>query len=142
MVNGREDDGAAAEAVEKDAGNIDDSGDAACTGEGSGKERNTRARASGNAGAQLRWEEAVEPGWKEVPRVEGSGWIDDAAERLRRAEVATRKAAGRGAPKKGSFLLFSFLPPFRRSSSSASVIGYMLILERSGQGKRSQMKKR
>lgn len=55
----------------------------------------------GGVARQLGREEIIERGWKEVPRIEGAGWIDDSDERVRRGEVLTRRTDGRGAPKKG-----------------------------------------
>jgi hypothetical protein len=68
----------------------------------------------------------TEEGWKEVERVKGAGWVDDARERVRAEEVMMRKRAGKGPPKKGEWVR----------------AGLRVSLTRVGQGKRSQMKKR
>lgn len=50
--------------------------------------------------------EIVPPGYTEVERIKGAGWLDDAKERLRREEVSLMRMMGRGPPKKGQSRIF------------------------------------
>lgn len=47
--------------------------------------------------------EKVEAGWKEIGRKAGAGWLHDEKEEERLAEVAVRRAIGKGPPKKGEW---------------------------------------
>jgi hypothetical protein len=68
-------------------------------------------------------------GTREVGRIPGSGLFFDAEEERRLQKVEKRRIIGKGAPKKGKY-------------GSADRAKFELIVRLSGQGKRSQMKKR
>lgn len=47
--------------------------------------------------------------WTQVERLPGAGWVQDEKERVRMEEVEMKRAMGRGPPKKGTSLYYSYV---------------------------------